>query len=186
MNIKGTESEQNLKAALAGESMARNKYTFYAMAARKAGEDKVADALERMAKNEMMHAKFWFEALHGETSDTLANLREAAQGELQEWHSMYPAFAAKAREEGLETLAVMFEHVADIERDHERQFMSLCAELMSTRNKNQAQLAAEVPAPKTQRQGYRCMFCGAVYPTRPDVCTVCKAIGSFENCTYEA
>lgn len=95
MNIKGTESEQNLKAALAGESMARNKYTFYAMAARKAGEDKVADALERMAKNEMMHAKFWFEALHGDTSDTLANLREAAQGELQEWHSMYPAFAAK-------------------------------------------------------------------------------------------
>lgn len=186
MEIKGTQSEQNLKAALAGESMARNKYTFYAMAARKAGEDKVADALERMAKNEMMHAKFWFETLHGDTSDTLANLREAAQGELQEWHSMYPEFAAKAREEGLETLAVMFEHVAEIERDHERQFMSLCAELMKARTKSEAQPAAEQPVMKQQKQGYRCMFCGAVYQNRPDVCEVCKAIGSFENCTYEA
>lgn len=186
MEIKGTQSEQNLKAALAGESMARNKYTFYAMAARKAGEDKVADALERMAKNEMMHAKFWFEMLHGDTSDTLANLREAAQGELQEWHSMYPEFAAKAREEGLETLAVMFEHVADIERDHERQFMSLCAELMSARRKGEDEPAALEPAPKQLREGHRCMFCGAVYPNRPDVCGVCKAIGSFESCTYEA
>lgn len=178
MEIKGTKSEQNLQAALVGESLARNKYSFFALAARKAGHDAIADALERMAKNEMMHAKFWFECLHGEPTDTLKNLRNAAQGEFTEWHDMYPGFAQQAREEGLEDLAIMFDRVATIERDHERQFMSLCASLIGST----AQKAA--PQKKT-KDGYRCIFCGAVFPDRPDVCEVCQAIGSFEPCVYE-
>lgn len=181
MDVKGTKSETNLRAALSGESMARNKYTYFAMAARKEGLEDVAQAFERMAKNEMMHAKFWFEYLYGEPKDTLSNLKNAAQGEFSEWRSMYPSFAKQAREDGLEELAVMFEHVAAIERDHERQFMELCMKLTTGAKGGQQ---AEMPPAKNEKPGYRCMFCGATYEERPDVCTVCHAIGSFENCTF--
>lgn len=180
MEIKGTKSEQNLKAALAGESIARNKYTYYAMAARKEGQDKIAESFERMAKNEMMHAKFWFELLNGKPKNTLTNLQDAAKGELQEWHSMYPEFARQAREDGLEELALMFERVASIERDHERQFIKLCADILKTEEESKPEEGVAV-----SREGYRCMFCGAVFSNRPDVCEVCGAIGSFEPCSYE-
>lgn len=178
--LKGTKTEENLHKALAGESLARNKYTFYAMEARKAGQDKIADALERMATNEMMHAKIWFERLYGVPDDVQKNLQAAAAGELQEWRSMYPEFAAQARADGLEDLADMFEGVARIERDHERQFMTLLMELVAKRKGT-----APPPPKKKLRDGYRCMFCGAVFPDWPDVCSVCHAIGSFERCQYE-
>lgn len=174
MSIKGTKSEENLRAALAGESIARNKYTFFAMSARQAGLNSLADNLERLAKNEMMHAKFWFEQLYGKPEDARQNLLDAIRGELKEADEMYPDFAAQARQDGLEGLAKMFESVARIEADHAQQFMRMIQELSGA-------VAEEVPAPQPDKGGYRCMFCGAVYEKRPDVCGVCQAIGSFEE-----
>ena len=116
MDLKNSKTRENLLKALAGESIARNKYTYFAQAARHSGSEEIADAFEQMAKNEMMHAKFWFEALYGKPGTPGECLMQAAQGEYGEWHDMYPAFARQAREEGLEELAVMFEKVAAIER----------------------------------------------------------------------
>ena len=180
MSFKGSETEKNLKSALAGESMARNKYTYYAMAAREQGFDAVADVFERLAMNEMHHAKLWFEYLNGKPKTTVTNLQEAATGEFDEWHSMYPKFAQKAREEGYEEIAKKFEGVAAIERDHELQFMKLFGELLA--GKKVEESAKEEL--KTY-QGHRCMFCGAVYENRPDVCGVCQAIGSFEDYQFQ-
>ena len=115
MDIKGTQTAENLRKALAGESIARNKYTYFAMAARANGDEEMAAAFEQMAQNEMMHARFWFELLYGKPTDTKECLTQAAMGEYGEWHDMYPDFAAQARAEGLEDIAVMFEKVAAIE-----------------------------------------------------------------------
>lgn len=182
MNMKGTESEKNLRAALAGESMARNKYTYYAMAAREQGLDAIAEEFERLSQNEMQHAKIWFEYLNGKSEDTAKNLKEAAGGEFEEWNSMYPGFAKKAREEGLDELAEKFDGVAAIERDHEMQFMRLLSKLLSSKKTTKTEAA---PVKVKTYEGYRCMFCGAVFNTRPDVCNVCGAIGSFETCEYQ-
>ena len=129
MDIKGTQTAENLRKALAGESIARNKYTYFAMAARANGDEEVAAAFEQMARNEMTHAKFWFEQLYGKPTSTKDCLTQAAMGEYSEWHDMYPAFAAQARAEGLEDIAAMFEKVAAIERSHEGRFMTLLARL---------------------------------------------------------
>ena len=99
MDIKDTKTAENLRKALAGESIARNKYTYFAQAARASGDEEAAAAFEQMAKNEMMHAKFWFELLYGKPGDTRECLTQAAMGEYSEWHDMYPDFAAQAREE---------------------------------------------------------------------------------------
>lgn len=175
MDLKNTQTAENLRKALAGESIARNKYTFFAQAARLSGDDKIADAFEQMAKNEMMHAKFWFEMLYGKPGDPKECLIQAAQGEYEEWRNMYPAFAQQAREDGLEDVAVMFEKVAAIERSHENRFMMLLAEM------GQKQPAA---APKQKKEGYRCQFCGAIFAERPDVCDTCGAIGAFDFVEY--
>lgn len=184
MDLKGTKTEENLRAALTGESLARNKYSFYAMTARKAGLDQIADALERMAKNEMMHAKFWYEKLYGVPDDARANLMKSVSDELDEANAMYPSFARQAREDGFEALAAMFESVARIEQDHARQFARLIQDLEAL-GKDAGETAAAPVAEKVVRTGYRCMFCGAVYPDRPDTCGVCQAIGSFELCQYD-
>ena len=131
-----------------------------------------------MAKNEMMHAKFWFEQLFGRPTDTRDCLTEAAQGEYSEWHSMYPDFARQAREDGLADLAVMFEKVAAIERSHENRFLMLLAQM------GKEGAAGEASAPKEKVQGYRCQFCGAIFDERPDVCDTCQAIGAFEYVEY--
>lgn len=189
MNLKDTQTLENLKTALAGESMARNKYSFYAAKARKEGNAQVAELFERMAKNEMAHAQIWFDLITGGAKNSGANLQEAANGEYGEWKSMYPGFAQKAREEGFEELALMFERVAEIEKDHECQFLMAFAQLFADKAGEdekkavQAQLAEKV---KPSRPGYRCQFCGAVYESRPDVCGVCKAIGAFEPCTIKS
>lgn len=174
MNIKGTKSEANIKKALFGESLARNKYTYFAQKAKEEGNEEMAHLFERMATNEMNHAKIWFKVINqiGTTND---NLKEAASGEYDEWTSMYPSFAQTAREEGLEELAMMFEKVAEIEKDHERQFL-----LAFAKNSN-----IKKEETKTKK-GYRCMFCGASFEHRPDVCPVCEAIGSFEECEIKA
>lgn len=177
MKIKGTQSEKNLLVALNNESFARNKYTFYGMSARRAGHGEIADAFERMARNEMLHAKFWFDILFSMPEDTAKNLNDVAGGEYEEWHDMYPEFARQAREEGLEDLARMMERVAAIERDHERQFLTLLAELKGGHVETQG---GRPVAQQMAQEGYRCIFCGATYRQRPDTCEVCHAIGSFE------
>lgn len=193
MNLKGTKSEKNIKAALTGESLARNKYTFYAMQAKKEGYDEIAEMYERMAKNESMHAKIWFSILNDGLGTTKENLADSAKGENGEWMTMYPEFAKTAREEGLEELAVMFEKVAEIEKDHEKTFLKTLMTMMATEKSNVEEDAVEETQemPKedhhkaAKQHGYRCMFCGAVFEDRPDVCNVCGAIGSFERCIIE-
>lgn len=185
MELKDTKTLANLKAALAGESMARNKYTYFAQAARQEGLDKVADEFEAMAVNEMTHAKFWFELVHGKPGDVFANLKSAMQGELDEWKSMYPEFAKTAREEGLDDIAVMFDNVASIEKSHEERFMKLFMELKSAEakkegNSNKAEKSEEAAPKKKAEDEYRCVFCGATFSDRLDVCPVCKAIGAFD------
>lgn len=184
MDIKNTKTAENLRKALAGESIARNKYTYFAMAARANGDEEAAAAFEQMAKNEMMHAKFWFELLYGKPTDTVDCLTQAAMGEYSEWHDMYPGFAAQARAEGLEDVAVMFEKVADIERSHENRFMTLLAKLAQAAPEQASAPAQEKPAPRQKKTGYRCQFCGAVFEERPDLCDVCQAIGAFELVDY--
>lgn len=184
MDIQNTQTAENLRKALAGESIARNKYTYFAMAARANGNEEIAAAFEQMAKNEMMHAKFWFEQLYGKPTDTKECLTQAGMGEYSEWHDMYPGFAAQAREEGLEDIAVMFEKVAAIERSHEGRFMTLLAQLTQTPPEQAPSPAQEAPAPRKKKTGYRCQFCGAVFEERPDVCGVCQAIGAFEMVDY--
>ena len=188
MCLKNTKTEENLKKALAGESMARNKYSYYAEAARANGDLDIADAFEEMARNEMAHAKIWFELLYGKPGDTASCLIKSATGEYEEWYSMYPAFAAQARADGLEEVAQKFEHVAAIERSHDNRFMTLLANLKKT---DPAKSAAAAPgkaatptAPRTKKTGYRCQFCGAIADTRPDVCRVCGAIGASEHVEY--
>ncbi len=184
MELKGTRTEKNIKAALAGESIARNKYTYYADRARKEGSPEVAAMFERMAGNESIHAKIWFTALHGEVGSDMENLRSAAKGEFEEWSSMYPEFAKIAREEGFEKLAATFERVAEIEKNHEKQFMEAMIQLAkANKAENRAVLEKAEEHTVQKKPGYRCVFCGAVYESRLDVCPVCEAIGSFEPCT---
>ena len=184
MALEHTKTAENLQKALAGESMARNKYTYFAQAARDNGDDEIAEAFEQMAKNEMMHARFWFELLYGKPTDTKECLTQAAMGEYSEWHDMYPNFAAQAREEGLEDIAVMFEKVSAIEQNHESRFMTLLAQLSQIAPEQARAPASEESAPRKKKTGYRCQFCGAVFEDRPDLCDVCQAIGAFELVEY--
>ena len=124
--LKGSKTEQNLMAAFAGESQARNKYTYYASKAKKEGYKVIGDIFEETAGNEKEHAKLWFKALHdGEVPDTMANLLDAAAGENYEWTEMYAEFAKVAREEGFDKLAWQFEAVGKIEKEHEMRYRAL-------------------------------------------------------------
>ena len=193
MELKGSRTEQNLLAAFSGESMARNKYLFFADKARSEGQDEVAELFEKMAQNEGIHGKLLYQKLKG-VGTSAANLQEAVMGEYGEWTSMYPSFAKIAREEGFEGVGVLFDEIAKIERDHEHRFLAALAKLNGAAPKAAAPAAAPAassaaPAAKTTRTvevpGYRCMFCGATYEHRPDVCPVCEAIGSFETTTIQ-
>ncbi len=185
MDIKNTKTEENLRAALAGESIARNKYTYFAMAAQKNGNPEIAAAFERMAINEMTHARLWYELLNGKPSSTENCLRVAAMGEYSEWHSMYPEFAKQARADGFENIAIMFEHVANIEKSHENQFMELLVQLKNSgQSKPQGMDTETNKKEKVKKQGYRCQFCGSIFEQRPDVCNVCEAIGAFDFVEY--
>lgn len=184
MSLKGTKTEENLKAALIGESLARNKYSFYALHAKECGELETAELFERLAVNEMMHARAWYGYLNGKNDTVKDDVQEAAKGEFLEWHSMYPEFAEKAREEGFDEIAEMFERVAKIECDHEMQFMMMYSKLVSQKRAGAKEQEEQEPSEVTvTTTGYRCRFCGAVFDKRPDVCNVCKAIGSFDACT---
>lgn len=195
MDLKGTKSEQNVKDALAGESLARNKYTYYALQAKSEGHDDIAEFFEKMADNEREHAKIWFKMLHGGLGTTSANLEDAATGESYEWQTMYPQFAADARAEGLDMLAAMFEKIAAIENDHEKSFLEKFMEFKLRKNSEKPQSIHQAKPAFTPQitpvhtasdrsssevKQYRCMFCGNLEAHRLDVCPVCEAIGAFE------
>ncbi len=126
MELKGSKTEANLMAAFAGESQARNKYTYYASKAKKDGYEQIAAIFEETANNEKEHAKMWFKELHGGSiPSTEVNLLDAANGENFEWTDMYVEFAKVAREEGFDRIANLFERVADIEKAHEERYRKL-------------------------------------------------------------
>lgn len=123
-NLKGSKTEANLQTAFAGESMARNKYTYYASKAKKDGYVQISKIFEETANNEKEHAKIWFKLLEG-IGSTAENLQAAAAGENYEWTDMYATFAKEAREEGFDDIARLFEQVADIEKEHEARYRKL-------------------------------------------------------------
>ena len=126
MELKGSRTEANLLAAFAGESQARNKYTYYASKAKKEGYEQIAALFEATANNEKEHAKMWFKLVHG-IGTTAENLADAAAGENYEWTDMYATFAKEAHEEGFVEIAVLFEAVAKIEKEHEERYLKLLA-----------------------------------------------------------
>ena len=126
MELKGSKTEKNLMEAFAGESQARNKYTYYASQAKKDGFVQISKIFEETANNEKEHAKIWFKLLHGgKIPATLANLEDAANGENYEWTDMYAKFAKEAKEEGFDEIALLFENVAKIEKTHEERYRKL-------------------------------------------------------------
>ena len=125
MDLKGSKTEQNLWTAFAGESQARNKYTYYASKAKKEGYNQIAAIFEETAGNEKEHAKIWFKLLHDGMPDTAANLVDAAAGEHYEWTDMYAGFAKTAKEEGFDKIAWLFEAVGKIEKEHEERYLHL-------------------------------------------------------------
>ena len=127
--LKGSKTEANLMTAFAGESQARNKYTYYASKAKKDGYVQIAALFEETANNEKEHAKIWFKLLHGAIGDTIDNLKDAAAGENYEWTDMYAGFAKTAREEGFDHIADLFEGVAKIEKEHEERYLKLVKNL---------------------------------------------------------
>ena len=163
----GTKTEQNLKTAFAGESEARNKYTYYASAAKKAGYEQLAALYLETADQEKEHAKMWFKELHGGkvSSDVAENLEDAAAGENYEWTDMYARMAREAREEGFEELAVKFELVAKVEAAHERRYLKLLDSY-----KNDKTFKGDAPL------GWKCRNSGYVHegPEAPEVCPCCN------------
>lgn len=165
-DIKGSETEKNLMDAFAGESKARNKYTFYSMIAKKEGYDYISKIFEETANNEKEHAKIWFKWLNnGEFPHTLANLEDAAKGENDEWTDMYQKFALKAEEEGFDHIAELFRHVAKIEKQHEEVFKKLIFSLKEN----------EVTPDKDGNYNWECSACGAFFTQKekPDFCPLC-------------
>ena len=163
MNIKGTKTEKNLEAAFAGESQARNKYTYFASVAKKEGYEQIAAIFEETALNEKEHAKIWFKAL-GELGDTAANLLHAAEGENYEWTDMYEGFAKDAEEEGFPVLAAQFRMVAKIEKAHEERYRALLKNI-------EAQKVFE----KSEMTMWECRNCGHLVLGKkaPALCPVC-------------
>ena len=166
MDLKGTKTEKNLKEAFAGESQARNKYTYYASKAKKEGYEQIASIFEETANNEKEHAKLWFKALNGgDVPSTLQNLLDAAAGEHGEWTEMYKKMAQEASVEGFNELAYQFIAVAEVERRHEQRYKQL-AELV----KNGTVFN------KTDKKVWICRNCGHIYvgENAPKECPVCK------------
>ncbi|MBQ2377878.1 MAG: rubrerythrin family protein [Clostridia bacterium] len=171
MNIKGTKTEANLWAAFAGESQARNKYSYYASKAKKDGYEQIAALFEETAANEKEHAKIWFKLLHGgSVPSTIENLKDAAAGENFEWTDMYAGYAVTAREEGLEDIAVLFEEVAKIEREHEERYLKLLANI-----------EGGIVFSRDGDMIWKCRNCGhiVVGKNAPNVCPVCAHPQSY-------
>lgn len=169
--LKGTKTEKNLMEAFAGESQARNKYTYFASKARKDGYEQIAAIFEETAHNEKEHAKMWFKLLNGgEISDTMANLREAAEGENFEWTDMYDRMAREADEEGFPEIAFKFRAVAAIERHHEERYRQLLANIEDG-----------IVFSRDGDAVWICRNCGHIVIGKkaPEVCPVCNHSRSF-------
>ena len=170
-DLKGTKTEANLQTAFAGESMARNKYTYYSAKAKKDGYVQISKIFEETANNEKEHAKIWFKLLHGgEMPDTPANLLDAAEGENYEWTDMYATFAVEAREEGFTEIAILFEKVAAIEKMHEERYRKLLANV-----------EGGLVFSRDEDMMWECANCGHVVIGKkaPEICPVCKHPKSY-------
>ena len=165
MELKGSQTEKNLQTAFAGESQARNKYTYYASKARKEGMNLVANIFEETAGNEKEHAKIWFKLLHDGMPSTEENLLDAAEGENYEWTDMYAGFAETARAEGFTRIADLFTEVGKIEKEHEERYRALLA---SVKEGTMFEKEKEVV--------WVCSNCGHIHvgPKAPEVCPVCE------------
>ena len=164
MELKGSKTETNLLAAFAGESEARNKYTYFASKAKKDGYVQIAALFTETANNEKEHAKMWFKLLNGGIGKTVDNLKDAAAGENYEWTDMYATFAKEAREEGFDDIARLFEQVAEIEKEHEARYLKLLANVENG-----------MVFSKDGDVIWQCSNCGHVVIGKkaPEVCPVC-------------
>jgi len=178
-NLKGTKTEANLWAAFAGESQARNKYTYYASKAKKEGFEQIAAFFTETADNEKEHAKLWFKLLHeGEIPDTITNLNDAADGENYEWTDMYDSFAKTAKEEGFDRIAYLFSAVGAIEKHHEERYRALLKNIEEGKVYNREGKVAWI-----------CRNCGHIHygEKAPEMCPVCahpKAYFEIEKNNY--
>ncbi len=166
MELKGSKTEKNLMEAFAGESQARNKYTYYASKAKKDGYEQIAAIFEETAINEKEHAKIWFKLLHdGEIPSTEENLADAASGENYEWTDMYDSFAKTAKEEGFDRIAYLFEAVGKIEKEHEERFKKLLDNLENG-----------LVFSKDGDRIWKCRNCGHIVigKSAPEICPVCS------------
>ena len=172
MELKGSKTEKNLQEAFAGESQARNKYTYFASKARKEGYVQIAKIFEETADNEKEHAKLWFKLLqeNGEIPTTAANLKAAAEGENYEWTDMYAGFAKTAKEEGFTDIAFLFEKVGAIEKVHEERYRKLLKNVKDG-----------VVFSRDEDMIWECSNCGHIVIGKkaPEVCPVCKHAKSY-------
>ena len=169
-DLKGTKTEANLMAAFAGESQARNKYTYYASKAKKDGYVQIASIFEETANNEKEHAKIWFKLLHGGIPGTLENLADAAAGENYEWTEMYDQMAKDAREEGFDHIADLFEQVGKIEKEHEERYRKLIENI-----------EGGLVFSRDNDRIWQCSNCGHIVVGKkaPEVCPVCAHPQSY-------
>ena len=171
MELKGSRTEANLMAAFAGESQARNKYTYYASKAKKDGYVQIANIFEETAANEKEHAKIWFKLLHdGGIPDTRINLEDAAAGEHYEWTDMYAEFARVAKEEGFDHIAYLFSEVGKIEKEHEERYRKLLANI-----------EGDIVFSKDNDVIWQCLNCGHIMigQKAPELCPVCAHPQSY-------
>lgn len=164
MKLEGTKTQANLMAAFAGESQARNKYTYYASKAKKEGYEQIANLFTETANNEKEHAKIWFKLLHDGVASTEENLKDAASGENYEWTEMYATFAKEAREEGFDKIAFLFEAVAKIEKEHEERYLALLSNVKEGK-----------VFKKEEKTCWICLNCGHIHygDSAPEKCPVC-------------
>ncbi len=165
MELKGSKTEKNLMEAFAGESQARNKYTYYASKAKKEGYEQIADLFLETADNEKEHAKLWFKLLHdNDIPSTIENLKDAASGENFEWTNMYERMAKEAKEEGFERIAFLFEEVAKIEKEHEARYLKLLENVENG-----------LVFSKDGEKIWKCRNCGHIVigKSAPEICPVC-------------
>ena len=163
-DFKGSKTEQNLLTAFAGESQARNKYTYFSSVAKKEGYVQISKIFEETANNEKEHAKIWFKLLNG-IGNTIQNLEEAAKGENYEWTKMYADFAKEARQEGFENIAKLFEGVLEIEKSHETRYKKLLENIKENK-----------VFEENKEVAWECANCGHIHygSSAPEVCPVCN------------
>ena len=163
--LKGSQTEANLQTAFAGESQARNKYTYFASKARKEGFVQIAQIFEETANNEKEHAKIWYKLLHDGVGTTAENLLDAAMGENYEWTDMYATFAKEAKEEGFDKIAYLFEAVGRIEKEHENRYRKLLE-----------RVNGEVVFSRDGETIWQCANCGHIHIGKkaPELCPVCE------------